>query len=140
MLPLLRDVAGLSVEVHATASKHHATSIVRELQSIDKVDFLWKEVGHGTVLLWERWGLLGMGALMKQEQMAVACLCCGPPAFMYGKGLHLAFIPRLPIDGVMNRYALEMQEAQSRDALIAVLLLYECQGTHIQSPLSCACL
>ena len=37
VLPLLRDVAGLSVEVHATTGKHHATKIVRELQSIDKV-------------------------------------------------------------------------------------------------------
>jgi len=37
VLPLLRDVAGLSVEVHTTARKHHATQIVRDLQNIDKV-------------------------------------------------------------------------------------------------------
>lgn len=37
VLPLLRNVAGLSVEVHATRSKHHATQIVHNLPNIDKV-------------------------------------------------------------------------------------------------------
>lgn len=37
VLPLLRDVSGLSVEVHRTTGKHHATQIVRELQGIDRV-------------------------------------------------------------------------------------------------------
>lgn len=49
VLPLLRDVAGLSVEVHATASKHHATQIVRDLSNIDKVDAILYVGGDGTV-------------------------------------------------------------------------------------------
>ncbi|KAF5833187.1 ATP-NAD kinase-like domain-containing protein [Dunaliella salina] len=49
VLPLLRDVAGLSVEVHATVSKHHATQIVRDLSNIDKVDAILYVGGDGTV-------------------------------------------------------------------------------------------
>jgi len=49
VLPLLRDVGGLSVEVHSTTGKQHATRIVHGLQSIDKVGPWGEKEGRSSI-------------------------------------------------------------------------------------------